>query len=132
MLKKEKKRAKDAAALLQRLGHKPPGSARGDRPNHADYNKITEKVNGHDPSPSVESRSSELSMGSRSSGSRMNTGSSDDWRRPPTGTGISQEKQKQRIEHDAKVKKKICMLFFFLSLNCICQQQRQRSACTSA
>ena len=111
MLKKEKKRAKDAAALLQRLGHKPPGSARGDRINHGDYDKVTEKVNGHDPS--VQSRSSDLGsrssdLGSRSQGSRMNTGSSDDWRRPPTGTGISEQKQKQRIEHDAKVKKKIC------------------------
>ena len=108
MLKKEKKRAKDSAALLQRLGHNPPGSARGDRTNHNDYDRVMEKVNGHDPS--VGSRSSEPSMGSKTStGSRMNTGSSDDWRRPPTGTGISQEKQKQRIEHDAKVKKKICM-----------------------
>jgi len=42
------------------------------------------------------------------SSSRANTGSSDDWRRPPTGAGISQEKQKQRRENDAKVKKKIC------------------------
>ena len=38
----------------------------------------------------------------------MNTGNSEDWRRPPTGTGISREKQKQRIENDKKVKKQIC------------------------
>ena len=107
MLKKEKKRAKDSAALLQRLGHNPPGSARDSR--HYEVNEsvnvrdskqyeVNGKVNGHD-----------TSAGSRSTpGSRMNTGNSDDWRRPPSGTGISKEKQRQRIEHDAKVKKKIC------------------------
>ena len=103
MLKKEKKRAKDSAALLQRLGHNPPGSARDSR--HYEVNGSVDvrdsrqqKANGHD-----------TSAGSRSNpGSRMNTGNSDDWRRPPSGTGISKEKQRQRIEHDAKVKKKIC------------------------
>ena len=98
MLKKEKKRVKDSAALLQRLGHNPPGSARDERTNHRDYDRVTEKVNGHDTAV----------RSSTTPGSRMNTGSSDDWRRPPSGTGISQEKQRQRIEHDAKVKKKIC------------------------
>ena len=103
MLKKEKKRAKDSAALLQRLGHNPPGSARDGR--HYEVNGSVDvresrqqEANGHAPS-----------AGSRSTpGSRMNTGNSDDWRRPPSGTGISKEKQRQRIEHDAKVKKKIC------------------------
>ena len=99
MLKKEKKRAKDSAALLQRLGHNPPGSARDERTNHLSY-EVNGKVNGHD-----------TSAGSRTSpGPRTNTGNSEDWRRPPSGTGISQEKQRQRIEHDAKVKKKICKL----------------------
>lgn len=117
MLKKEKKRAKDAGAILQRLGHQPPGSARGDRLNNVnnqDYERVSEKVNGHDPS-----------VGSRTlPGSRMNTGSSDDWRRPPSGTGISQEKQRQRIEHDAKVKKQICKFLMICRLVCISFQCR--------
>ena len=103
MLKKEKKRAKDSAALLQRLGHNPPGSARDSR-----HYEVNGSVDVRD-SRQQEANGHETSAGSRSTpGSRMNTGNSDDWRRPPSGTGISKEKQRQRIEHDAKVKKKIC------------------------
>ncbi|KAL4238137.1 Kinesin-related protein 6 [Mactra antiquata] len=96
MLKKEKKRVKDASLQLERFGQRPPSSARGE---------------GYSESFSTTTSSTEVrqSRDNRTNGhvSRNNTSNSDDWRRPPSGTGISKEKQRQRRENDAKVKKKI-------------------------
>ncbi|XP_052766060.1 kinesin-like protein KIF6 isoform X1 [Mya arenaria] len=91
MLKKEKKRVKDASLQLEKLGQRPPSSARGEGYSESFSTSTSEsRVNGH-----------------VSAGSRANTGNSDDWRRPPVGAPINQEKQRQRRENDAKVKKKI-------------------------
>ncbi|XP_053407299.1 kinesin-like protein KIF6 [Mercenaria mercenaria] len=89
MLKKEKKRVKDASLQLEKLGQRPPSSARGEGFSES-FTVPEKKVNGY-----------------VTPGSRTNTGNSDDWRRPPSGTGISKEKQRQRIENDKKVKKQI-------------------------
>ncbi|XP_052275630.1 kinesin-like protein KIF6 isoform X2 [Dreissena polymorpha] len=94
MLKKEKKRVKDASRQLEKLGQRPPSSARGEGYSESFSTTPDTKQNGH-------------SSLSSTVGSRANTGNSDDWRRPPSGAGISQEKQRQRREHDAVVKKKI-------------------------
>lgn len=88
MLKKEKKKVKEASQQLERFGQRPPSSARGEGFSES-ISVSPSKMNGVTP------------------GSRANTGNSEDWRRPPSGTGISKEKQRQRKETDLKVKKQI-------------------------
>lgn len=89
MLKKEKKRVKDATMQLEKLGQQYPSFARGE--GHGESFSVKEnKVNGH-----------------MTPGSRTNTSNSDDWRQPSVATEISQEKHRQKKENDAKMKQKI-------------------------